>query len=146
MNYLSLNIRGIADPEKFRWVKDIKSHNKINFISFQETKSSNIDDRKVTSFWGNDPLYYDFVSSMGLSGGLLNMWDPTLFTKSSSFKSRYLLLTSGKIKGMDQSLHILNLYAPQDLSAKRTLWNKVIDLKNNNYGIWIIMGDYNAVR
>lgn len=146
MNFLSINIRGVLDPEKAKWIKGIKRSHKLNFICMQETKVSDIELGRASSYWGNECLDYDFVSSHGRSGGLLNLWDPRLFTKSSSYKSRYLLLTSGKIKGLDQTFHILNLYAPQNLAAKYELWNEVISLKSNNQGIWIILGDFNSVR
>ncbi|KAK1420794.1 hypothetical protein QVD17_22660 [Tagetes erecta] len=78
----------------------------------------------ATSFWGNNALQFDFVASVGRSGGLLNMWDPNIFSMQSSYKSRHLLLSSGTLIGSNTTLHILNIYAPQELPAKRDLWDE----------------------
>lgn len=146
MNYLTLNIRGLGDSDKATWIRDLKRTHKLNFLCFQETKIGDIDARRISPFWGRGPLDFDLVNPTGRSGGLLNIWDPSLFTKISSASSRHFLLTSGKLKGINSIIHILNIYAPQDLSAKRTLWNDVLNLKESNPGIWIVLGDFNAVR
>ncbi|GJT13988.1 RNA-directed DNA polymerase, eukaryota, reverse transcriptase zinc-binding domain protein [Tanacetum coccineum] len=51
------------------------------YIQSIETHSQNIDSFKVNQLWGN--YHFDFVdaSSIGRSGGLLSVWDPSAFTK-----------------------------------------------------------------
>lgn len=43
MNFLSLNIQGLAQKAKKDWVKELCVKNKVNFLSLQETKMEDIE-------------------------------------------------------------------------------------------------------
>ncbi|KAJ0923638.1 putative RNA-directed DNA polymerase [Helianthus annuus] len=112
----------------------------------QETMYADGSRINFKKFWGNYPLDTDWVNSEGRSGGLACLWDPTIFTRSNTFKHRNYLLICGTIRGISDQLHIMNVYAPQSASSKRALWSHIIDLKASQGGIWIILGDFNQVR
>lgn len=78
MNFLSIYIRGVRDSNKARWIKDLKINHKLNFLV------TDLDIRKVSSIWGRGPIDFDLVNH---TGGSLNTWDPSLFTKMSSTSS-----------------------------------------------------------
>nr|GFC91292.1 RNA-directed DNA polymerase, eukaryota, reverse transcriptase zinc-binding domain protein [Tanacetum cinerariifolium] len=61
----------------------------------QETKMESIDLLSVSSCWGN--LMFDYVhsDSVGNSGGILSMWDPNSFCKSSFTRSDYFVIIRG---------------------------------------------------
>nr|XP_043609708.1 uncharacterized protein LOC122581544 [Erigeron canadensis] len=82
----------------------------------------------------------------GRSGGLLCLWDPKVFKKSDCIKDGSYLLIKGKIKGCDENVFIVNVYAPQSNRAKRELWEKLADLRKGDDGLWFLIGDFNAVR
>lgn len=48
--------------------------------------------------------------------------------------------------GIDVPVNLLNVYAAQSVVYKRTLWDEIASLKLNREGIWVIGGDFNAVR
>ncbi|XP_076886582.1 uncharacterized protein LOC143536489 [Bidens hawaiensis] len=100
----------------------------------------------LQSFWGNFKFDSAVVEASGRSGGILSMWDPNIFLMSKVVKNRNFLLVSGFLKGQDSILHILNVYAPQCLRAKQLLWEEIRLLKMSNPGVWIMFGDFNAVR
>ncbi|GKD30987.1 RNA-directed DNA polymerase, eukaryota, partial [Tanacetum coccineum] len=60
MNFLSLNIQGLAQKAKKDWIKELCVKNKVNFIALQETKMENNDYfvmiRGVWCLTGNDLL------------------------------------------------------------------------------------------
>ncbi|KAK1425291.1 hypothetical protein QVD17_20642 [Tagetes erecta] len=43
-------------------------------------------------------------------------------------------------------MHIVNVYAPQRLPEKKNLWDALENLKLSTPGIWVLCGDFNAVR
>ncbi|KAK1409431.1 hypothetical protein QVD17_35957 [Tagetes erecta] len=94
MNFLSVNIRGVADSAKGSWIKDTKLHHKINFMGLQETKAQDIRKAKAGSFCGKDPMDFEFESSRGFSGGLLSIWNPNVFNKTSVIKCRHYILVT----------------------------------------------------
>ncbi|PWA68214.1 RNA-directed DNA polymerase, eukaryota [Artemisia annua] len=128
MNFLSINLRGIKDDCKARWINELKKDYKISFICIQETHRP--DERGIhpQKFWGNSSYHSDFIPSTGTegrSGGILSIWDPSSFTLSNTIKSTHYLITSGFINGTTSACHILNVYAPQEIPAKQSLWNEI---------------------
>lgn len=69
MNFLTINIRGVRDPNKARWIKGIKKNHKVKFMCFQETKSHDLDIRHVN----REEMDFDIVNPSG-KWGLLCVW------------------------------------------------------------------------
>ncbi|GJX29134.1 RNA-directed DNA polymerase, eukaryota, reverse transcriptase zinc-binding domain protein [Tanacetum coccineum] len=116
MNFMSLNIQGLAHRAKKDWVKELCINNKVNFLSLQETKMEAIELLNVKACWGNFAFDYRYSASVG-------EWVP-----------------SGK------KLLIISFYAPQELNEKKMLWDYLILVINNWNGEVIIMGNFNEVR
>ncbi|GJW99297.1 RNA-directed DNA polymerase, eukaryota [Tanacetum coccineum] len=92
---------------------------------FQETKMENIDLFSIRNLWGNFSYDFAFSPSVGYSGGLLC---------SSTWTS-----TSTK-------LLIVSVYAPQDLSERKSLWDYIHHMIDQWVGESVILGDFNEVR
>ncbi|GJZ01857.1 RNA-directed DNA polymerase, eukaryota [Tanacetum coccineum] len=58
----------------------------------------------------------------------------------------YVLTTRGKWISNGKKLLIISIYAPQELSEKKMLWDYLIGVIHNWNGDVIIMGDFNEVR
>ncbi|KAL4582225.1 hypothetical protein LXL04_006769 [Taraxacum kok-saghyz] len=74
------------------------------------------------------------------------MWDPCTFVKSQVTTSRNFLVISGKWIGVPGTTTIVNVYVPQSITDKRRLWTELLNLKRSIDGVWIFLGDFNAVR
>ncbi|GKC19148.1 RNA-directed DNA polymerase, eukaryota, partial [Tanacetum coccineum] len=61
MNFMSLNIQGLAQKAKKDWVKELCVKHKVNFLALQETKMKHMELFSVKMCWGN--LVFDFVHS-----------------------------------------------------------------------------------
>ncbi|KAD3642329.1 hypothetical protein E3N88_31553 [Mikania micrantha] len=61
-------------------------------------------------------------------------------------KSQNYMIVSGQLTSIQQTIHIANIYAPQDNRGKRRLWDTLLDLIKNQSGYWLLMGDFNEVR
>ncbi|KAD3641634.1 hypothetical protein E3N88_30858 [Mikania micrantha] len=112
----------------------------------EETMFSDTSRIIIKSFWGNQRFEFMAVPSNGRSGGLLSIWDPTIFQKLSEISNQNYLLVSGSITGVPEVVHILNVYGPQHLNEKKLLWKELEELKSSNSGVWVMAGDFNEVR
>ncbi|GKB28175.1 hypothetical protein Tco_0867576 [Tanacetum coccineum] len=54
-----------------------------------------------------------------------------------------LLQHEGKWKILDGDYFMINIYSPQDSSAKATLWNRIDDFMRYNNGAFVLFGDLN---
>ncbi|GJY83774.1 RNA-directed DNA polymerase, eukaryota [Tanacetum coccineum] len=146
MNFLSLNIQGLAQKAKKDWVRELAMKHKVNFLSIQETKMEEIDVFSVRNCWGN--YSYDFLhsNSVGNSGGILCVWDPNSFIKHNYTISDYFVIVRGKWLKRDIDLLIVAIYAPHDPRDKRMVWDYLSHVINQWKGSVVIMGDFNEVR
>ncbi|KAK1436726.1 hypothetical protein QVD17_02508 [Tagetes erecta] len=117
----------------------------IEVMSY-ESKCDLVSERELRAFWGNSVLGFEFVKASGRSGGIISMWDSSIFVKSNVLKDKNYLLVSGNLNGYSQTIHIVNIYAPQRPSDKKSLWDTLENLKRSMPGMWIMFGDFNAVR
>nr|GEU88424.1 RNA-directed DNA polymerase, eukaryota [Tanacetum cinerariifolium] len=70
MNFLSLNIQGLGQSTKKRWIHDLNRKHRVNFVAIQETKMENIDLFSIKAIWGKFSYDYAFSPSVGCSGDL----------------------------------------------------------------------------
>ncbi|XP_021998584.1 uncharacterized protein LOC110895568 [Helianthus annuus] len=146
MNFLSLNINRVVAVNRAPWVRNLKSKLKVDFIDLQETHQARLSDFDLRQFWGSSLMQSCVVDSVGRSGGLALIWNPDVFSLESSYSSQRFQLVSGKVRGSDGILNILNLHAPNNVSLRRSLWSEITVLVNNLSGSWVVFGDFNDVR
>lgn len=79
--------------------------------------------------WRSSNFDYDYVNPTGISGGLMNMWDPSVFQKTNTIVGRYFIATTGQWKGFVGNTTLVNVYGPKAISVKRKLWEELIALK-----------------
>ncbi|GJZ99792.1 RNA-directed DNA polymerase, eukaryota, reverse transcriptase zinc-binding domain protein [Tanacetum coccineum] len=100
----------------------------------------------VKHCWGNLSFEYVCGPLVGNSGGILCVWDPRLFRKHNSTVSDYFVAIQGEWIPSAMKCFIISVYAPQDVSKKKMLWNYLNHVINTWTGETIIMGDFNEVR
>ncbi|GJV34980.1 RNA-directed DNA polymerase, eukaryota [Tanacetum coccineum] len=105
-----------------------------------------IDLFEIKRCWGNFAFDYVHSASVGKSGGILCVWDPNAFKKLNSTASDYFVMIQGNWVSNGKLLLIISVYAPQELSEKKSLWDYLCHVIDNWKGSVIIMGDFNEVR
>ncbi|GJZ14924.1 RNA-directed DNA polymerase, eukaryota, reverse transcriptase zinc-binding domain protein, partial [Tanacetum coccineum] len=85
-------------------------------------------------------------ASVGNSGRVLCMWDPKSFKKLNVTGSDYFVIIRGVWMLNGRNILIISMYAPQELTKKKMLWDYLSYVIENWNGEVIIMGDYNEVR
>ncbi|GKA17175.1 RNA-directed DNA polymerase, eukaryota [Tanacetum coccineum] len=100
----------------------------------------------VKQCWGNFSFEYVHSDSIGNSGGILCIWDPNSFCRSSSTVSDYFVIIRGTWLKNGKNLLVIVVYAPQDAKEKSILWEYLTYVSNKWAGDVVIMGDFNEVR
>ncbi|XP_058741529.1 uncharacterized protein LOC131613909 [Vicia villosa] len=141
----SLNIRGGGNVLKRRRIKSLILKGNVDVFMIQETKITNFQDFVAKRFWKNVGIGYSFTNSLGFTGGLLTLWKEKEMEVLNSFKGEgYLGI---KFRKENKLYYLVNIYSSCDLNKKRTLWRKLLDLKELfNDGEWIIGGYFNAIK
>ncbi|XP_071727700.1 uncharacterized protein [Rutidosis leptorrhynchoides] len=93
-------------------------------------------------------MHFDYAWSLarGLFGGIISLWDPSIFLKSNIWCDDNYVIVKGTWLKVNIETFMVNVYAPQALSNKVILWNKLSNFMMNNPGHFIFMGDWNSVR
>lgn len=146
MNVLSLNVRGMGVDAKIQWIYRLKSKHKLNVIGIQETWMNDVSKIDARGCWGSTNFDCEGVGSYGRSGGIICIWDGDIFSKINVLKSRHYLIVVGRWKGISENVVFANIYAPQAQGEKNALWEELIQIKANLNGLWVMFGDFNAVR
>ncbi|GKD40295.1 RNA-directed DNA polymerase, eukaryota [Tanacetum coccineum] len=100
----------------------------------------------VKSMWGNSNFDFDLSESVGNSGGILCIWEASVFRKDFVTRSDNFIAIYGTWLPCNSKVLIVAVYAPQETSSKRLLWEYLAILLRRWNGEAIIMGDFNAVR
>ena len=62
---------------------------------------------------------------MGVSGGLLILWDSSMVEVWSSITMDHVLIIHGRFLQNNVEFYLLNVYAPCDNGAKQLLWDSL---------------------
>nr|GEY84497.1 RNA-directed DNA polymerase, eukaryota [Tanacetum cinerariifolium] len=136
----------LATRQKKVWIKELATSHELNFLAIQETKLSNVSHMDVKLMWGNSNYDYVCSDSLGNSGGILCIWDASIFKKDNlTISDNFIAIYGTWLPGKSKILFVI-VYAPQPTSCKRILWDYLLTLVGRWNGETIIMGDFNEVR
>ncbi|XP_021991083.1 uncharacterized protein LOC110887826 [Helianthus annuus] len=131
---------------KAAWARGLRQEYKVDFVAIQETQIDEVSSSLSSKYWGISEFQSESVGDAGRSGGLLCIWDPQVFRMQEVSKHRHFLLVKGVMKGNNQALNVMNVYAPHSNSEKKMLWNYIREIISAGAGQWVLLGDFNAVR
>nr|GEZ09092.1 RNA-directed DNA polymerase, eukaryota [Tanacetum cinerariifolium] len=86
------------------------------------------------------------VDAAGNSGGILCVWEATIFKKDYATVSDNFIAIYGTWISNNSKVLIVVIYAPRSLYHKRVLWDYISSLIARWNGETIVMGDFNEVR
>lgn len=147
MKILSININGVATMGKQEWVRGLRKINKIDVLGIQETKAENLEMWRQKTIWGGNQMESAQLNAIGASGGIITLWNKTMFMKEDCIIRDGLIAVKGIWRSNGTKVGFINVYAPQDLANKRRLWGDIIAILNADSEVkWIVFGDFNEVR
>ncbi|KAL8529977.1 hypothetical protein ACS0TY_007156 [Phlomoides rotata] len=106
-----------------------------------------MEEKVCKAIWGHRPFDWSYKAAEGNSGGILTMWNPEVFKKTSEWDCRGMLVVNGRWLEDDCRRSIANVYAPNNPTRRGDLWEVIEALaEQNNREMMCIIGDFNAIR
>ncbi|GMI66437.1 hypothetical protein HRI_000313000 [Hibiscus trionum] len=122
-NLISWNIRGLGNPLKKRAVKRLCSKGNVSVILLKETKIQCYKGNLVRSLWGSRLGGFSFAPSMGHSGGLISIWNPSIFfAVDKELRSQRFIILVGELCRWKVKACLVNVYTPNDLVERKNFF------------------------
>jgi len=96
MIILSYNCRGLGRGIKWAAIRKLNLKHKVDLVCIQETKKENFNKLICQAIWGDSNVSWDSVPSVHTSGGLLCMWNNSVFEVDRRVKGRNFLMLVGR--------------------------------------------------
>jgi hypothetical protein len=142
----SINIRGLGGVVKRKYLKELVTKERLDFIAIQETKLESISDGLCWSIWGSEDCQWAFLPSSGNSGGILSIWNKSIASLKFSFTGMGFVGVCLEYGALRQECFVVNVYSSCDFSDKRRLLETLVLTKRSlGRGVWGVVGDFNAV-
>ncbi|KAL4572230.1 hypothetical protein LXL04_019000 [Taraxacum kok-saghyz] len=83
---------------------------------------------KIMNLWSLVMLWVFLCSAIGLSGGILCLWDKAMFVKNRTYAMDAFVPVEGDWVPLNLKLLVVSVYAPQDPTARRLLWSRFVEM------------------
>ncbi|KAL8554478.1 hypothetical protein ACS0TY_002607 [Phlomoides rotata] len=84
-----------------------------------------MESRVGTELWPDKDFDWAWKEADGRAGGLISIWNRKLFSKTSSWHCRGLLVVNGRWREDGGEMVIINVYAPCSTVEKEQLWETI---------------------
>lgn len=125
MIIVNYNIRGLGKREKRRDVRELIRKVRTDICCLQESKLEVVTKRTVKALLGKANCEWDFAESEGSSGGIITLWNPSVFCKISSWSTKEMLIINGYLVEDGKNCTVVNVYAPNTPSLRWDLWDQI---------------------
>ena len=145
-NVLCWNVRGLNSDARQRDIRAKIEESHCSIICLQETKCEQFDIRKIRSFCPRRFDQFAFSPSMGASGGILVIWNSSVFEGELVESQRFSIVVSFKSVHNSERRTLVSVYGPCDGQPRDNfvswLYHLTIPLDEN----WLLLGDFNFIR
>ena len=145
-NVLCWNVRGLNSAARQRAVREKIEESQCSIICLQETKCPSIDANFVRSWCPRRFDQFAYVPSMGASGGLITVWNSSIFDGLLLESQQFGLIIKFTSKHNAEIWTLVNVYGPCDQQRRdafvQWLYNLHIPFDAN----WLLLGDFNFLR
>jgi exonuclease III len=140
-NILCWNIRGLNSTGKWNSIKNKIKEKNCDMICLQETKRENFDRAYIKFFCPASFDCFEFVPSVGFSGGTLVCWKSSMFSGHVIFQNNFAQIPEFRSVVSGATWYLTNVYAPCTPEGKHNFlnWFQGIDMPDN-------VGDFNLIR
>jgi exonuclease III len=143
---LCWNVRGINTDEKWNPIRDTIIDVGCDVLCFQETKRQSFDSQFLRKFSPSGFDAFEFLPSIGASGGLVTAWKSSVFSGHLVFQNSYAITVKLTAKHNDDSWLLTNIYGPCTHDGKRSFIQWLKQYTVNDVDSWLIVGDFNLLR
>lgn len=140
------NIRGINSQEKWDALGDKISESACQVLCLQETKRGIFDNFYIKKFCPRNLDKFAYSPSLGASGGLITIWNSSLFEGSLVQANSYAVTVKFTCRSNNKSFHVTNIYGLASSPQKMGFVTWLLNLDTNDYDDWVLGGDFNLIR
>lgn len=138
------NVRGLNECARRNVVREFLLLEKPALVCLQETKLSAICNELANEILGQG-FDYDFVPSVGASGGILLGWRRDRWVASDIAKGRFTLSARVKEVGSADDWWLTVVYGPQLDVDKVEFLAELLRFRSVSPGPWFLCGDFNMI-
>jgi exonuclease III len=117
-----------------------------DIICIQETKRQTFDLAFIKNFCPRKFRKFEYLPSIGASGGIITIWNSDIFEGEVSFSNEFSLSIKFTCKSSLDSWILTNIYDPCQAERKAMFldWFANIDMPDDTD--WLIVRDFNFIR
>lgn len=145
-NILNWNIRGLNAPDKWLALRQKIEERVAGIVCLQEIKRELFDLAYINKFCPQRFNRFEYLPSVGASGGILTAWNGALFTGEMMFQNKFSISIQFTCKTSAQTWILTNIYGPCNHEEKADFLQWFSNIQMPNDVEWIIMGDFNFIR
>ncbi|KAG6780118.1 hypothetical protein POTOM_012970 [Populus tomentosa] len=137
--------KDLGGRDKKSCVRYLVRNFSLHILGILETKLENINDCTINSIWGRHSMDWYVVLSLGLSRGILYIWNPASFCVSncSVAMNGRILHIKGVLSRYNFECMVSFVYTPNDGLLNKEVWNYLVSFKNSVSRPWCLVGDFN---
>jgi hypothetical protein len=129
MNIFAWNSCGLGMLNKQYSIRNRLLNSNVGICFLLETKKDNCCDSFIRNLWNVATVKWAFLESVGKSGGIIVMWDSSVFEVNSiEFGGQWISL-SGKHVNSSFNCMVVGVYAASSVQDRAKLWEDITTLK-----------------
>ena len=140
------NVRGLNSRARQRDVRAKIEESRCSIICLQETKCDTFDIRMIRSFCPRRFDQFAFSPSVGASGGILIIWNSSVFEGQLLEIQRYSVVVSFKSVHSSEKWTMVSTYGPCEGQPRDDFVSWLYHLSIPSDEHWLLLGDFNFIR
>lgn len=146
INILVWNIHGINSQAKWDALRDKISESAPSIVCLQETKRETFDFSYIKKFCPRYLNHFEFSASSGASGGLLVIWNASLFSGTLVMANRFSVTMKFVSCISNQFFYLTSIYGPANPVDKAAFIYWLYHFDTTEFEEWILAWDFNLIR
>ena len=139
-------VRGLHSEPRQRAVRQKLEESQCVIACLQETKSASFDFRSIRSFCPKRFDSFAFSPSVGASGGILVVWNSSVFWGTVIEIQPFAILVQFISKQNNEKWSLISVYGPCQGEARDNFVSWLYNLQIPLGGNWLLVGDFNFIR
>jgi exonuclease III len=143
---LDWNIHGLNSEAKQLAIRENMEESGCSVICIQETKKESFDNKSIRYFCPKRFDNFAFSPSVGVSGGILVVWNSSVFKETLIQVKRFVVVIEFESAHSDQKRTMVSVYGPcqGDLRDEFIQWLFNLIIRDDE--LWLVMRDFSFIR
>ncbi|XP_015950467.1 uncharacterized protein LOC107475352 [Arachis duranensis] len=130
---------------KIRMMTDLKNKHRLDLLGLIETKRQVVTRLDVIRIWGQDGAGWEYIGSESTAGGLLLIWDESVFKMNNCYKVEIWLCVEGVLVKSSFNCTFFLVYGAHNRDEKVQVWEELSYMTGLCQISCCYMGDFNEI-